>query len=299
MIDLKRNIVLMLVVGVCLSGHLSHSKKSCSHKSQFIALDENDRDFFKTFNKYFPKDFSSYGDEQRIFEEDCPRIRCSNEIDLVCGEDGVTYRNECNMVCKHGVNLAYRGECECNIRCRCANIDEPVCGADGKTYKNSCMLSCACMNKYKDGPCETPKPKPKPKPCVCPRHYKPVCGEDGKTYGNECLLKCAKVKKKCEGKCEDCDTTCNKKCPCPDLYEPVCGEDNKTYANECLLNQADVTMKSRRACRQCRCAWTEKPVCGANNITYPDYRQKTEHSEVHWPADKKNINKVLNNNIFM
>ena len=72
---------------------------------------------------------------------------CTFEFEPVCGENGVTYSNECFAACDN-VRKYSKGKCPCV--CTRGN---PVCGVDGDTYSNKCVASCENVVLACEGRC--------------------------------------------------------------------------------------------------------------------------------------------------
>ncbi|XP_054168676.1 agrin-like isoform X2 [Oppia nitens] len=180
----------------------------------------------------------------------CPQT-CVHFESAVCGSDGITYENECELrvsACKKSqfVTVATRGPCD-------------VC------HSVHCKYGARCEN----GRCVCPT--------ECPDSFEPICGTDGVTYVNECELRSAACKQNIEisvnfyGECDELITSgsglgsysklcdhktcryggvceydennvprciCTYNCPQSGQdSEPVCGSDGRLYDNECKLQE--------------------------------------------------------------
>ncbi|GBN45966.1 Agrin [Araneus ventricosus] len=92
-----------------------------------------------------------------------PRFLGRAKVDaVVCGTDGVTYKNDCEMrvaACEKEqyIMVGSRGPCDLcqNVHCKhgarcegghcicafdCPDAYDPVCGSDGTTYRNDCEM---------------------------------------------------------------------------------------------------------------------------------------------------------------
>ncbi|RWS29760.1 agrin-like protein [Leptotrombidium deliense] len=159
---------------------------------------------------------------------------CSAEYNPVCGSDGISYNNLCQIrkqSCEHkkAIHVASSGLCGgCeNKICQFYSL----CETDGfGQSKCVCPETCVALNDT-------------------------VCGSDGKTYANECEMKvtackqqkyitvvskgscdlCRNIHCKYGARCEDGHCICPTNCP--EEKEPLCATDGSTYSNECEMSK--------------------------------------------------------------
>ncbi|XP_054994916.1 agrin isoform X2 [Sorex araneus] len=247
--------------------------------------------------------------EMLLRAESCPSRRAP-----VCGDDGVTYDNDCIMdrvgaarglllqkvrsgqcqprdqcpeACKfNAVCLSRRGRSRCSCdRITCDGAYRPVCAQDGHTYDNECWRQQAECQQQRaipakhQGPCGQP-----PSPCrgvQCP-------------FGATCAVK-------------NGEATCACPLACSGVYDPVCGSDGVTYGSTCELEATACTLKreirvARRGpcdrCGQCHfgalcepetgrcvcpseCVAMAQPVCGSDGHTYASECELHVHACTH------------------
>uniref|UniRef100_A0A452GV73 Kazal-like domain-containing protein n=1 Tax=Gopherus agassizii TaxID=38772 RepID=A0A452GV73_9SAUR len=260
-----------------LRGHLGLDSMPTVSRRTTVVVPDPDLDSQKRLQKLDgPCDpcRSTLNDMNRVYRVN-PRTRradllsrpenCPPKRDPVCGDDGVTYDNECVM----GQSGTIRGLEIQKVRSgHCQPQDK--CQAE-------CKFNTMCLNRRGTARCS----------CDCITYdgaYRPVCDRNSWTYSNDCerqkaeCLQKAAIPVKHEGPCDlgipspclsvECTfrTTCVVKnrevvCECQQVclsrYDPVCGSDSHTYGNPCELDamacvlRKEIKVKDKGPCDQC------------------------------------------------
>ncbi|NXY04924.1 IOVO protein, partial [Pteruthius melanotis] len=171
-------------------------------------------------------------------EEGKEVLVCSESVSPICGSDGVTYGNECQLCAynkEYGTNVSKDHDGEC----------KEVAPVDCSRYPNTTSEEGKVV-------------------LLCNKDLSPVCGTDWVTYDNECQL-CARsltigivsTAALAQGSSPSAtdsftsdsfifvyflqvDCSDYPKPVCTLDYMPLCGSDNSTYSNKCNFCNAVV-----------------------------------------------------------
>ncbi|XP_035295200.1 agrin isoform X7 [Cricetulus griseus] len=234
--------------------------------------------------------------EMLLRPENCPAKHAP-----VCGDDGVTYENDCVMGrigATRGLLLQKVRSGQCQTRDQCPD---------------TCQFNSVCLSRRGRPHCSCDR-------VICDGTYRPVCAQDGHTYDNDCWRQQAECRQqhaippKHQGPCDQTPSPCHGvqcsfgaictvkngeavcECQqvCSGIYDPVCGTDDVTYGSVCELESMACALKREiRVARkgpcetcgdtvcafgavcsagQCVCPRCEHPppgpVCGSDGVTY-------------------------------
>ncbi|XP_047726297.1 agrin isoform X3 [Prionailurus viverrinus] len=247
--------------------------------------------------------------EMLLRPESCPPRQAP-----VCGDDGVTYDNDCTMGrtgAARGLLLQKVRSGQCQPQDQCPDV---------------CRFNAVCLIRRGRPRCSCDR-------VICDGAYRPVCAHDGHTYDSDCWRQQAECQQqraipaKHQGPCDQPLSPClGVQCPfgaacavkngeaecvcqqaCSGIYDPVCGSDGVTYGSTCELEATACTLGreirvARRGpcdrCGQCRfgalceaetgrcvcpseCVALAQPVCGSDGHTYASECELHVHACTH------------------
>eukprot|EP00071_Canis_lupus_P005900 XP_005620419.1 agrin isoform X4 [Canis lupus familiaris] len=239
---------------------------------------------------------------------------CPSQPAPVCGDDGVTYDNDCIMGrtgATRGLVLQKVRSGQCQPQDQCPDV---------------CRFNAVCLSRRGRPRCSCDR-------VICDGAYRPVCAHDGHTYDNDCWRQQAECRQqrtipaKHQGPCDQPLSPClGVRCPfgatcavkngeaecvcqqvCSGIYDPVCGSDGVTYGSTCELEATACALGreirvARRGpcdrCGQCRfgalceaetgrcvcpseCVASAQPVCGSDGHTYASECELHVHACTH------------------
>ncbi|XP_044018032.1 agrin-like isoform X3 [Aphidius gifuensis] len=244
-------LILLIVSFVLVSGILLYVNYM-PYKPRHPVPEDKDRFFASNNSELCEQTYCSWGALCVVSESGRPLCKCPEDCPSVskpvCGTDGVTYTNRCQMSqssCRKRTNTVFKSEGPCEIKDPCHSLNcslgaQCVRSRDGTKATCECIKACPNLGDHEGSG--------------------PVCGTDGVDYPSVCELnktsceKSANVTVAFHGKCDPCSTVvCSEPevcqldasrqpaCHCGEQcgleFSPVCGSNGKTYSNECSLRQ--------------------------------------------------------------
>lgn len=91
-------------------------------------------------------------DQQQDLMQISQSCNCNDQEELLCGNDNITYYNQCYLNC-FNKSVSKQGACTYNNSTFCTTLYDPVCGFNGITYSNSCVAGLEDVNSYSKGSC--------------------------------------------------------------------------------------------------------------------------------------------------
>uniref|UniRef100_A0A1I7XBY1 Kazal-like domain-containing protein n=1 Tax=Heterorhabditis bacteriophora TaxID=37862 RepID=A0A1I7XBY1_HETBA len=231
-------------------------------------------------------------------------IECPKTYQPICGSDGDTIVNECemnklncfvekNITTGNIITKEYDGEC-CPDH-KCDYIFSPICDSEDVTHANECVFrQKSCVEYRKSGKNITVQYKGQCCSQPCEDEYKPVC--DGTTtHDNMCKFKISQCEAEkrdqvltlaytgecCSlptGKCEMTRECCAIE-PCQKGVEPVCDSRGHTHASLCHFQNTKcihdkihphnaLIFAYKGPCCHNNCSKQWEPVCDQHGNVY-------------------------------
>ncbi|GLD94685.1 hypothetical protein PINS_up003309 [Pythium insidiosum] len=184
------------------------------------------------------------------------RLTCTDEVDAICGTDGMSYVNQCHLLQAKCFNptLEKASHGLCVVPTGTPSAGTTTGGGGGGSTQSPPTTRQRALFSSEISTFEDDAPGLRQCNAMCDRTYQPVCGSNGVTYANNCLLEYAscvnpRVVKLSDGRCAG--STGDRRrtpggqalnacipSPCPATEAWVCGSDGQSYLNACLLGNA-------------------------------------------------------------
>ncbi|CAD5216224.1 unnamed protein product [Bursaphelenchus okinawaensis] len=236
-------------------------------------------------------------------------IECPKMYQPICGSNGETYVNECelrklNCVKRKSANrkeilVDYPDEC-CEVK-QCPEFYSPVCDINGKTHVNMCVFEAEqCVAHKRNG--TNIKLAYKGACCGdtdCPDDEdEPICDGE-KTHRNWCHFRVAQ----CEAEKQNSSVTPQYAGLCCELPKgsceqtsELCDTSGNTHKNRCEFELARCVQEKHgehnlqvlhagKCCEVADCAAVDEPVCDSNGKTHRNpclfQNDVCEHNQMH------------------